>query len=237
MKRLLIIAFFATSIFTSFGQSADTLIYAVGNVVNAVTKEPIAAKISYQSLPYGNTVGFLSGSSFSFPLFNNDKYSITVTAPGFAPAKYMLDPTEANNERKVVRDIELLLPSEATNNAVTTHTAGKVMRLDNLIFSIGTSNISPASHAELDEVVVMLQNNPRMIIQLEGHTDTRGDPKLNMKLSLERVNAVKSYLMSKGANKNRIKTKAFGGTSPVTRENTEEAHKMNRRVELRVLQN
>lgn len=237
MKKLLITAFFAVSISTSFCQSADTLIYAVGKIVNAVTKEPISAKISYQSLPYGNTVGLLSGSSFSFPLFNNDKYSITVTAPGFAPAKYMLDPGEANSERKVVRDIELLLPSDATNNAVTTHTAGKVMRLDNLIFNVGTSNISPASHEELDEVVVMLQNNPRMIIQLEGHTDTRGDPKLNMKLSQDRVNAVKGYLISKGANKNRIKTKAFGGTSPVTRENTEEAHKMNRRVELRVLQN
>jgi outer membrane protein OmpA-like peptidoglycan-associated protein len=229
MKKVIITACWLAFIFPSFGQSADTLIYAVGKILNATTKEPIEAKIAYQSLPYGNTVGMLSGSTFQFPLFNNEKYAITITAPGFAPAKYMLDPAEANAERKVIRDVELQLPA--------THTVGKVMRLDNLIFSVGTSRISPESHEELDEVVVMLRDNPSMVIQLEGHTDVKGDPKLNMKLSEDRVNAVKNYLVSKGATKNRIKTKAFGGTMPVSRENTEAAHKMNRRVELRVLQN
>lgn len=237
MKKVIVTACWLAFILPSFGQSADTLIYAVGKIFNAATKEPVEAKIAYQSLPYGNTVGILSGSTFQFPLFNNEKYAITITAPGFAPAKYMLDPAEANAERKVIRDIELQLPATAANNAETTHTAGKVMRLDNLIFAVGTSKISSESHQELDEVVVMLRDNPSMIIQLEGHTDVKGDPKLNMKLSEDRVNAVKNYLVSKGANKNRIKTKAFGGTMPVTRENTEAAHKMNRRVELRVLQN
>jgi outer membrane protein OmpA-like peptidoglycan-associated protein len=111
------------------------------------------------------------------------------------------------------------------------------MRLDNLIFAVGTAKISPESHDELDEVVSMLKNNPAMVVQLEGHTDIKGDPKLNMKLSQDRVDAVKSYLVSKGSNKSKIKTKAFGGTSPLSRENTEEAHKMNRRVELRILEN
>jgi outer membrane protein OmpA-like peptidoglycan-associated protein len=83
----------------------------------------------------------------------------------------------------------------------------------------------------------MLKNNPRMVIQLEGHTDNRGDAKLNMKLSQDRVTAVKTYLVSKGGNKNKIKTKAFGGTQPLSQENTEEAHALNRRVELRVLEN
>lgn len=236
MKNLVLFVGIILVTVSGFAQN-DTLIYATGKITNAVTKEPIAAKISYQSLPYGNTVGFLSGSSFTFPLFNNDKYSITVTAPGFAPAKYILDPVEANAERKVVRDIDLELPAAATNKAETTHRVGTEMRLDNLIFGVGTAKISPASHAELDEVVVMLKNNPNMVIQLEGHTDIKGDPKLNMKLSQERVDAVKNYLVSKGSNKNKIKTKAFGGTQPVSRENTDEAHKMNRRVVLRVLQN
>jgi outer membrane protein OmpA-like peptidoglycan-associated protein len=76
-----------------------------------------------------------------------------------------------------------------------------------------------------------------MIIQLEGHTDFRGDPKENMKLSQERVDAVKTYLISKGVNKTKVKTKAFGGTQPISRENTEEAHTINRRVEARILEN
>ncbi len=215
----------------------DTLIYAQGKIINAVTKEPVVARISYQSLPYGSKVGFLSGNSFTFPLFDGEKYAITVEAPGFAPSKYMLDPAEANSERKVIKDIELSLPSAAAHNAETTHTVGKVMRLDDLIFDAGKAKIATSSYAELDEVAVMLKNNPRMVIQLEGHTDILGDPKLNLKLSQDRVNAVKTYLISKGGNKSKIKVKAFGGTVPLSRENTEEAHAQNRRVELRVLEN
>jgi len=218
-------------------QSTDTLIYAQGNIVNGVTKEPVVAKISYQSLPYGSKIGFVSGSSFSFPLFDNEKYSITVEAAGFAPSKYLLDPAEANADRKVIRDIELSLPSSATHNAETTHTVGKVMRLDDLIFQTGSAKIAPSSFQELDEVGTMLKNNPRMVIQLEGHTDYIGSAKLNLKLSEDRVDAVKNYLVSKGSNKSKIKTKAFGGTMPLSRENTEEARKMNRRVEVRVLEN
>lgn len=222
--------------FSAYGQP-DTLIYAQGKIINSITKEPVVARISYQSLPYGSKVGFLSGNSFSFPLFDGEKYSITVEAPGFAPSKYMLDPAEANDEKKVLKDIELGLPAGASHNAETTHTVGKVMRLDDLNFDAGKSKISASSFEELDEVGLMLKNNPRMVIQLEGHTDTRGNENLNLKLSQDRVNAVKSYLITKGANKNRIKTKAFGGRLPLSLENTEEAHSLNRRVELRILEN
>lgn len=218
-------------------QPADTLIYAQGKIINGLTKEPIMAKISYESLPFGSKVGIASGSSFSFPLYDNEKYSIIVEAAGFAPSKYLLDPAEANSDRKVIRDIELLLPASASHNAETTHTVGKVMRLDDLIFQTGSANIEPTSHQELDEVVTMLRNNPRMVIQLEGHTDYAGSADLNKKLSEARVLSVKNYLVDKGSKKSKIKTKAFGGTMPLSRENSEAARQMNRRVELRILEN
>ena len=83
----------------------------------------------------------------------------------------------------------------------------------------------------------MMNDNSNMVIQLEGHTDYQGDAKENAKLSQGRVDAVKSYLVSKGIQKSRIKTKAFGGTQPLSRDDTPEAHRMNRRVELRILEN
>lgn len=218
--------------FGSFAQSADTLIYAEGNIFNAATKEPVTARVSYQSLPYGNKVGTLNTSKFSFPMFDNEKYAIIVEAPGFAPAKYMLDPAEANAERRVIKDIELTVGG--TGNK---HSIGHVMRLDNLIFQVGKAKVSNESFDELDIVVSMMKENPKMVIQLEGHTDYQGDPKENMKLSQMRVDAVKSYLLSKGISKSRVKTKAFGGTQPLSRDNTPEAHRLNRRVELRILEN
>lgn len=226
---------FSPAIFLStlaFGQSADSLIYAEGKILNAATKEPVTARITYQSLPYGNRVGALNNNSYSFPMFDNEKYSITVEAPGFTTAKYMLDPAEAA-ERKVLKDIELSAGTETHSK----HSVGQVMRLNNLIFQVGRSKISEDSYTELDIVVNMMRDNSVMIIQLEGHTDYQGDPKGNMKLSQERVDAVRNYLVSKKISKNRIKTKAFGGTTPLSRDNTPEAHRLNRRVELRILAN
>ena len=243
MKKIMLLVMWSFISFPSGAQQKDTLIYAVGKIFNHETKEPVSAKISYQSLPYGNIVGFLSGSSFSIPLYGNERYSITVEAPGFPPSKYMLDPATANAERKVIQDIPLGSPTPVTPvmpaavAATTTHHVGKVMRLDALIFQQRSSIISPESYPELNSVAQMLHSNPKMVIQLEGHTDTRGDAKMNLKLSEQRVEAVQNYLYSKGVAKHKVKTKAFGGTMPLSRENTEEAHKLNRRVEARILEN
>lgn len=189
------------------------------------------ARVTYQSLPYGSKLGTLNNSTYSFPMFDNEKYSIVVEAAGFATAKYMLDPEEANEENKVIKHIEL------TAGDTKKHGVGHVMRLDNVIFPLGRSRISEESYSELNVVVDMMKENDQMVIQLEGHTDYQGNPRDNLKLSKERVESVKQYITSKGIPKSRVKTKAFGGTMPLSRDNTPEAHRLNRRVELRILEN
>lgn len=215
----------------SRAQEADSLTYAEGTILSAETRQPVAARIIYKSLPYGNRIGIINGSKYEFAMFDNDKYSIEVTAAGYAPAKYMLDPADTNEYRRVIRDIELVVGDAHI------HTPGQVMLLSNLIFEVGRSRITPESYPELDIVVGMMRENPSMIIQLEGHTDYQGNASENMKLSRQRVKAVKDYLVEKGIAKSRIHTKAFGGTMPLSRDNTPEAHRMNRRVELRILDN
>lgn len=218
----------------AFGQDSDSLIYAEGNIINAETKEPVTARITYQSLPYGSKIGVLNNDSYSFPMFDMDKYSIVVEAPGYQMAKYLIDPSEAKGEKKLVRNIELTKGNHVTGQRVA---VGNVIRLDNLIFQVGRTKISPESYEELDVLAKMMSENARMVIQLEGHTDYQGNAKDNLKLSQGRVDAVKSYLIEKGIQKNRIKTKAFGGSVPLSRDDTPEAHRMNRRVELRILEN
>jgi outer membrane protein OmpA-like peptidoglycan-associated protein len=237
VKQIIFLIFLLCHYAVARSQVSDTVVHAQGNIISATTKKPVDSNISYKSLPYGSVAGFFSGSTFNFPLFDNEKYELTVVAPGYAPSKYLLDPNEANSDRKVIKNVELSLPMSAVKIAEETHTVGKIMRLDNLIFDARTSKIESSSFEELDHVVKMLKDNPNMIIQLEGHTDFQGSPTANMKLSQDRVDAVKNYLTSKGASKNSIKTKAFGGTQPISREDTEEAHKLNRRVEVRVLEN
>lgn len=234
--RKLFAALSASLLFASvagFSQNADSLIFAEGKVINAETKELISARISYQSLPYGNKVGVITNSQYSFPMFDGEKYAITVEAAGFATAKYMLDPAQANGDKKVIKDIELSNGSAPK----PLHPVGHVMRLNNLIFEVGNSKIDPESYGELDLVVNMMKENPNMIIQLEGHTDYVGAAADNLKLSQRRVESVKNYVAAKGISKTRLKTKAFGGSQPLSRDNTPEAHRLNRRVEVRILAN
>jgi OOP family OmpA-OmpF porin len=233
LKRIIVLVVTVGISLQAFAQSADSTIVAQGKVINAETKEPITARITYQSLPYGNKMGVINNSTYSFPMFDRDRYSISVDAPGYVPAKFMLDPAEASN-LSLVKDIEL---THGESHAKKKHAVGHVMLLNNLIFEVNKNKIDPESYSELDIVVNMMRENPGMVIQLEGHTDFIGNPEKLMKLSQERVDAVKSYLTSKKVNKNRIKTKAFGGTVPLSRDNTPEAHRMNRRVELRILEN
>lgn len=230
--RWIVVLLSCFSVASLVAQDENTVV-ASGRVLNADTKEPLVARITYQSLPYGNRMGVINNSTFSFPLFDGERYSITVEATGYASAKYMIDPAEAT-DGKIVKDIEL---HHTTGNVSKKHSAGTVIRLDNLIFEQAKSKIDPSSYQELDLLVAMMNEHKSMVIQLEGHTDYAGDPAKNLKLSEQRVEEVKGYLVKRGIKKDRVKTKAFGGSMPLSHDNTPEARRLNRRVEVRILQN
>jgi OOP family OmpA-OmpF porin len=195
---------------------------AFGKVLDATTQKGIEAHIRYSSMPTGSIYGKFTDSTFSFPIFGAVKYQITAEAQGYNPRTVILDPHDVNDVRKVIRNI-ILTP------------AGEAVRLSHLNFSQGKAIIEPQSYQELDEVAQMMKDNEKIVIQLEGHTDNLGDPAANLKLSRNRVDAVKMYLAKKGISRSRVKTKAYGGTRPLTHETTPEARDANRRVEMRIL--
>ena len=112
---------------------------------------------------------------------------------------------------------------------------GRTIRLENVLFSRSSSNILDTSYGELNRVVEMLNENPEIIILLKGHTDGNGDANENLKLSQERVETVRKYLISKGIDKKRIAGKGFGGEQPIADNDTEETRMLNRRVEFEVI--
>lgn len=220
MKRTapLAIAFFVSA-FSSFAQADEIL--AEGKITDARTHKGIRANIEYSSIPTGSISGKFYDSTFSFLIFGTARYKIIAEAEGYNPKTVIISPTDINNNR-LIQDIKLM-PS------------GETIRLNRLIFMQGKSDIDPASFKELDDIVAMMKENTKMVIQLEGHTDNQGSAEANMKLSQDRVEAVKKYLVKNGAGKDRIKTKAFGGSKPLRNEMTPEARAMNRRVEMRIL--
>ena len=214
-------SFFVFSLAICFCYAQEEIL-AEGKITDSRTSKGVKANVRYSSIPTGSIFGRFSDSTFSFPIFGTAKYQITAEAKGYNPRTVIVDPKDIGPDKKVQRDI-ILTPS------------GETMRLNNLIFPQGKAVIDPKSYGELDEVAQMMKENSKMVIQLEGHTDNQGSAKANMELSESRVEAVKKYLVSKGIAKDRIKTKAFGGSQPLSNEMTQEARAMNRRVEMRIL--
>jgi OOP family OmpA-OmpF porin len=104
--------------------------------------------------------------------------------------------------------------------------------LDNVLFDFDKAVIKPATFAQLDAVYEILEKNPAMSIELQGHTDNIGSKKYNMDLSLRRANAVAKYLVDKGIARNRLATTGFGFDKPVALNSTDFGRSLNRRVEI-----
>ena len=107
--------------------------------------------------------------------------------------------------------------------------------LRNIFFEFSKFELKMESQVELDQVVKLLNDNPTVRIQIEGHTDNIGTAADNLKLSENRAKAVVNYLVSKGISASRLIAKGFGAGKPVAANTTEEGRAQNRRTELKVV--
>lgn len=110
----------------------------------------------------------------------------------------------------------------------------------NVYFDFDKANLRPEGADELNNLIKLLQDHPRMKIELRTHTDSRGDDAYNMKLSQKRSEAVVNYLISKGIDKHRLVAKGYGETRLLNGckngvECSEEEHQVNRRTEFKIL--
>ncbi len=109
--------------------------------------------------------------------------------------------------------------------------------LKNVFFDTKKTELKPESITELDNVVILMNENPKLKIQIGGHTDNVGKPEDNLKLSLGRSVAVINYLLGKRIKNDRLNFKGFGETKSIADNKTEQGRALNRRTELSVVSN
>ena len=114
---------------------------------------------------------------------------------------------------------------------------GASIVLKNIFFDTKQWKLKNESISELDRVVILLNENPKLTIQLSGHTDNVGKDADNLNLSINRARAVVGYLLNKGVNTKRLTFKGFGSTKPIAPNFTEAGKSLNRRTELNVIAN
>jgi outer membrane protein OmpA-like peptidoglycan-associated protein len=135
-------------------------------------------------------------------------------------------------------------PRESYNLDVTLNTKEKydreeLLSLSNIFFGFDKSQLDNKAKMTLDTIAGILKDNPRLRVEITGHTDSKGDKEYNKKLSRRRAGSVIEYLKKKGIDAERMKQEAKGENFPVAintyqdGEDCPEGRKYNRRVEIR----
>ena len=115
-------------------------------------------------------------------------------------------------------------------------TSTSIEVLENVHFEHRSAAIMPRSLPLLDAIVTTLQGNPDItLIEIQGHTDERGDDAANLRLSTRRARAVRDYLVAKGIAASRLEATGYGETMPVDARHNERAWAKNRRVDFLIL--
>ena len=109
---------------------------------------------------------------------------------------------------------------------------GQRIDLPDVNFSTGSARLLTNSSGALDRVADILSDESAPLATINGHTDASGDDAYNQRLSEQRAEAVRQYLISQGVDSGRIATRAFGESSPVGDNDSAEGRNLNRRVEL-----
>ncbi|CAN5722959.1 hypothetical protein BH11BAC4_BH11BAC4_15710 [soil metagenome] len=112
----------------------------------------------------------------------------------------------------------------------------KTFVLDDCNFETGKATLQPESYVVLDELVAYLNRKDDERIELGGHTDNVGSAASNLKLSLDRANTVRAYLLTKGIDPNRVTAKGYGMTQPIADNKSDEGRALNRRTEVKILE-
>jgi OOP family OmpA-OmpF porin len=200
----------------------EKIFRAFGKVTDAKTGKPLTASVTFHADSLYSTVADPGGKySIKFPSVN--EYTIRVEAAGYV----------GNFEKLDVRTYEM--KSLEMNFRLQPIEIGATINLKSVLFQQSTYNLLPESNDELDLVVSFLKMNPKVEILLTGHTDNRGNPEHNQRLSQKRVERVKAYLVSKGISGKRISGKGFGGSKPIADNKSEETRRLNRRVEFTIV--
>ena len=110
-------------------------------------------------------------------------------------------------------------------------TAKEIRITQQIHFEFNKSTIRSESFPILDAVIQVLHDNPKITLEIQGHTDNVGQPGYNKKLSQQRADSVRQYLVAHGTEVPRLRSTGYGQTQPIVPNTTDSNRQLNRRVQ------
>jgi outer membrane protein OmpA-like peptidoglycan-associated protein len=168
----------------------------------------------------------------SLPL--DREYALNVEYPGYNFFSQNFNMINPDSLESIHMDVPMVPVGDATP-----------VVLANVFFDLNKATLRPESFIELNKLVTFLTANPSLKIEIGGHTDTRGDDKVNQLLSDARAKSVLDYLVKNGIVATRLSSKGYGETMTVisdpeiakisSEKEKEKAHQKNRRTEYKFI--
>ncbi|NLI87376.1 MAG: OmpA family protein, partial [Bacteroidales bacterium] len=204
--------------------------YVTGTIRDYTTLKPVEAHISLIDLQSKretmNSCSSVTGG-FMVCLPSDNSYALFAQAPGYLFYSENFNLKGLYSFDKPYHLDVLLKPVRQ----------GEVTIMRNVFFETDSYELLPESTVELDRVVETLSQNPTIKVEIGGHTDNQGAPDYNQKLSERRAKSVVDYLLSKSVSPERVSWKGYGESQPVAPNSSTEGRAMNRRTELKILEN
>ncbi|MDP4282164.1 MAG: OmpA family protein [Bacteroidota bacterium] len=207
----------------------EKVTYFKGIVYDKDTKKRLGARFELLDLDAGTTVitsssDPLSGE-FLLTLPANRNYMLNVSKEGYL---FYSDHFEMKDEASITRPFLKDIPLQPIKVGVS-------VILKNIFFDTDKFDLKPESIMELQRLLDLLKKNPKIKIEISGHTDNVGTPEYNITLSRNRAKAVYDYLIQQGIPAGRLSYQGYGLTKPIDTNDTPEGRANNRRTEFRVV--
>lgn len=213
------------------------LTYVKAKVFDAGTKKPLEANVDFvdlqKSISQASSITDGDGEFLvCLPLGKN--YALNVSKEGYLFHSENFALVDRNSNKPYVLEIALrkIPKSELANNGTPAPVpSSEPIVLKNVFFDTGSADLRSESYIELNNLKKLLEKNPGMTIQVNGHTDNVGSEADNQKLSTDRARAVYEYLVKGGIAAGRMNYKGFGESKAIDTNDSPEGRQRNRRTE------
>ncbi len=202
--------------------------FLTGIVTDSQTGKPLEAQIRVSDVNTNTLVSEVYSDPLNGVYFvvltEGQEYAIAINRPGYLFQNLSFDYLEKEG-----------LEPERLDIALDPIAVGAQTVLKNIFFKTNEYELQPKSEAQLATIIDFLKRNPRVVVEISGHTDSTGSDELNKELSVNRARSVYQYLIDNKIPSSRISFEGYGSSQPVADNSSEEGKALNRRIEFKVI--
>lgn len=205
----------------------NAVVLVKGVVYDSKTNAPLSAQIEYVNLQNNKTLGLAESDpvtgEYTIVLPFGVNYGFSASRDQYYPTSVNVDLTIIEEYKEIQRDL-YLTPVES----------GAKVVLENVFFDTDKAVLRPESLAELQRLVAFLSARSNVLVEIAGHTDSRGNENHNLDLSKRRAQSVVNWLIEQGVEAERLSARGYGESQPRASNDSEEGRQLNRRVEFEI---